>query len=71
MFGFGSMSPFFHDEYLFNDDERHRKQRSENGDDGYCRQPCPDCGNMLKFRYDAEKVRCRNCGSKFNVSEDL
>ena len=68
MFGFGSMSPFFHDEYLFNDDERPKRQRhSENKDDGYCRQPCPDCGSPLKFRVDAEKICCRHCGNRFKV----
>ena len=69
MFSFGSMSPFFHDEYLFNDDERQRRRRNE--DDGYCWMPCPDCGSPLKFRYEAERVRCRQCGSKFNVSEKV
>jgi ribosomal protein S27E len=67
MFGFGSMSPYFTDEYLFNDDIRPRRQRHE---DEYVRVPCPDCGMPLRFRYDAEKVRCRHCGSKFNVSEN-
>jgi ribosomal protein L37AE/L43A len=68
MFGFGSMSPFFHDEYLFNDDERPKKRRANDEDDGYCRLPCPECGAPLEFRVDAEKVRCRHCGSKFNVN---
>ena len=68
MFGFGSMSPFFHDEYLFNDDKRPRRQRNE---DEYCRMACLDCGEPLKFRYTAEKVRYRHCGSKFKVSERM
>jgi DNA-directed RNA polymerase subunit RPC12/RpoP len=68
MFGFGSMSPFFHDEYLFNDDERPRKKRRNDQDDGYVRESCPDCSAPLKFRPDAEKVRCRNCGGKFKVN---
>jgi len=67
MFGFGSMSPFFHDEYLFGDDKRPpRRQRQ---DDDYCRQPCPVCGEPLKFRDDAKKIRCRHCESRFSVSD--
>ena len=68
MFGFGSMSPYFHDEYLFNDDGRPRQKCRNDEYDGYCRQPRPECGAPLKFRDDAEKVRCRNYGSKFNVN---
>jgi len=68
MFGFGSMSPFFHDEYLFNDDERQRKKRRNEEDDGYYRTTCPDCGSPMRFREEAEKVRCRNCGGKFKVN---
>jgi hypothetical protein len=48
MFGFGSMSPYFTDEYLFNDDARPRRQRHE------------DCSRMI-LKQDkalAEPERC-------------
>jgi DNA-directed RNA polymerase subunit RPC12/RpoP len=25
------------------------------------------CGTPLKFRVDAEKIRCRHCGNRFNA----
>ena len=68
MFGFGSMSPFFHDEYLFNDDEKPRRKRRNDSEDDYCRAICPVCGRKMKFRAEAVKVRCRDCGNKFNVN---
>ena len=69
MFGFGPMSSFFHegfdentpdllflDEFIFYEE-----------DDSY-RGTCPNCGNRMKIRSDAEKVRCRNCDSKFRLN---
>jgi len=69
MFGFGPMSSFFHegfdestpdplflDEFIFYEE-----------DESY-RGTCPNCGNRMKIRSDAEKVRCRNCNSKFRVN---
>lgn len=63
---FDPMSPFFQDEFIFNEENDSHRRRRE-GDD-CCQQPCPDCGEILKFRSGAETVRCRNCGSRFRVN---
>lgn len=57
---FDPMSPFFQDEFIFNEEDDH--------DDEYCYASCPDCGEQMKYRYEAEKVRCRNCGETFRVN---
>lgn len=57
---FDPMSPFFLDEFIFNEEK--------NRDDDYCYSSCPDCGEQLKYRYDAEKVRCPNCGGRFRIN---
>ena len=63
---FDPMSPFFQDEFIFYD-ENDQQRQSQNGDE-FNRQPCPDCGEMLKYRPEAETVRCRNCGSRFRIN---
>ena len=69
MFGFGSMSPFFHDEYLFNDDQKPRKKRKRRDDDGdYTeRKRCLDCGTTLKIGSRDPMVVCWKCSSRFLV----
>jgi len=48
--------PLFLDELIFYTDG-----------DSY-RGTYPNCGNRMKIRSDAEKVRCWNCISKFRVN---
>ena len=57
---FDPMNPFFQDEFIFNEEDE--------DENGYRRLPCPDCEETLRFHRDAETVRCRNCGSRFNVN---
>ena len=79
MFGFGPMSSFYDDDFerhdptepfsraefsVHSDDEL---DDLDAGRDDTNRATCPDCGATLKFRCDATKVRCRNCGGKFRV----
>ena len=80
MFGFGPMSSFYdedferHDptepfsraEFSVHDDRELADIDAGRGD--YDRATCPDCGAALKYRYDAVKARCRNCGGKFLVN---
>ena len=81
MFGFGMMSsfydedfeerynpvePFSRDEFAVHNDRELRN--IDAGREDYCHESCPRCGNTLRFRDSAVKVRCRNCGSKFHVN---
>jgi predicted RNA-binding Zn-ribbon protein involved in translation (DUF1610 family) len=70
MFGFGSMSPFFHDEYLFNDDERPRRQRKQRneGMDTTCYRECLDCGEDIEIATGDTYVICPHCGSRFGIT---
>lgn len=77
MFGFGSMSPFFHDEYLFGDDQRPRQRREGrnrcNQDVSFTElttryRECLDCGYELEIGFTDTSVTCPNCGGRFNVS---
>lgn len=64
---FDPMSPFFQDEFIFNDENDQTGRRQQpSGDD--CSQPCPDCGNTLRYPAGAETVRCGNCGSRFRIN---
>ena len=69
MFGFGPMSSFFQDEFIFYDENEERRQRcrDDGDDDLYTYVTCPKCGDSVKYRYGAEKARCRDCGKKFRV----
>ena len=63
------MGSFFHDDYIENEldllllDEFvfYEKDKSYRG-------TCPNCVNRMKIRSDADKIRCRNCDSKFRVN---
>ena len=68
MFGFGPTDAFFFDEFIFNEENREEERRQRDYENGICRESCPDCGETLRFRIDAEKVRCKNCGGKFRVN---
>ena len=84
MFGFGPMSsfydedfeagynpvePFSQDEFVtYNNRDLRNLDAGRNENDDYAREPCPDCGMMLKFHTYATSVRCRNCGGKFRVN---
>lgn len=58
---FDPMSPFFHDEFIFNEDEPRRRRE----DNVLCRQACPHCGNYIIFRENDEIIQCNQCGSRF------
>ena len=72
MFGFGSNSPFFHDEYLFNDGERPRKRRKQRDDDAGSteRKRCLDCGTTLEVGSGDTVVVCWKCNGRFSVRRD-
>ena len=61
---FDPMSPFFQDEFIFNEEDGPHEQAGD-GDD--CRQACPDCGYALRFPSGAETVRCTHCGGRFRI----
>ena len=80
MFGFGPMSsfydedfendynpvePFSQDEFVVHNDRELRNLDA--GRDDRNEADCPHCGNVVRFRIDAESVRCRNCGKRFHV----
>ena len=68
MFGFGSNSPFFHDEYLFNDGERPRKKRKQRDDAGSTeRKRCLDCGATIEVGSGDNVVTCWKCNGRFMV----
>ena len=72
MFGFGSNSPFFHDEYLFNDGERPRKKRKQRDDDAGLteRKRCLDCGAIIEVGRGDNIVSCGRCSGRFMVRRE-
>ncbi|MGL4594457.1 MAG: hypothetical protein ACRCUY_06975 [Thermoguttaceae bacterium] len=81
MFGFGSMSSFYHDEDFENptvpgsraefacyDDDELAILDADEDADGYCRVICPECGRKMRFSSGVEKIRCKDCGGKFIVN---
>lgn len=61
---FDPMSPFFQDEFIFNEDDELRRRQEKKI---LCRQDCPHCGHSLIFPEGAMTVRCNHCGDKFAI----
>jgi len=72
MFGFGSQSPFFHDEYLFGDDQKPRKKRKRQDDGGNYteRKRCPNCGTTLEVGSGDSRVVCWKCNGWLMVRRE-
>jgi len=67
-FGFGPMSSFYDDDFENGPDPLFLDEFIFYEEDDSYRGTCPNCGNRMKIRSDAERVRCRNCDSKFRVN---
>ena len=67
-FGFGPMSSFYDEDFESAFDPLFLDEFIFYEEDGSYRGECPNCGNRIKIRSDSEKVRCRNCDSKFRVN---
>jgi len=70
MFGFGPMSPFFHDEFIFNEENEARQKRSrrrerENDLSSYNPPRCPDCDGVLMDSGLGAYICCR-CHAQFH-----
>lgn len=63
---FDPMSPFFQDEFIFNENDEPKQKgqsRRSDGDSCYFRI-CPDCNRILTVYRSDEVIRC-DCGSRF------
>jgi len=65
---YNPVEPFSQDEFAVHDDDELEELDAGGDPDVLVTEQCPNCGTVIVFDEDDEKVECQNCGCEFDVN---